>query len=75
MDLGLTEKRALVFGAGGGLGLAAARSLAAEGAVVVCAGRTLEKLEATVEQIRSAGGRGRAPRLWRRSQMRWSRRW
>jgi len=60
MDLGLTEKRALVFGAGGGLGLAAAQSLAAEGAVVVCAGRTLEKLEATVEQIRSAGGRASA---------------
>lgn len=56
MDLGLNGKRALVFGAGGGLGLAAALSLSSEGAVVVCAGRTLEKVEATVSRIRASGG-------------------
>ncbi|RDE07627.1 3-oxoacyl-ACP reductase, partial [Pelagibacterium lacus] len=37
MDLGLSEKTALVFGAGGGLGGAIARSLAAEGARVAVA--------------------------------------
>lgn len=60
MDLGLTGKRALVFGAGGGLGLAAALSLAAEGAVVICAGRTLEKVEATASRIRASGGQAHA---------------
>ena len=47
MDLGLKGKRALVLGAGGGLGQAVALSLAAEGAVVVVAGRTLEKVQPT----------------------------
>lgn len=56
MDLGLKGKRALVFGAGGGLGKAAAMSLAAEGAIVVAAGRTPEKLDATVREIELAGG-------------------
>lgn len=37
MDFGLNNKVALVFGAGGGLGGAIARSLAGEGARVVCA--------------------------------------
>ena len=35
MDLGLRGKRALVTGSTGGIGLAAARQLAAEGAAVV----------------------------------------
>lgn len=60
MDLGLKGKRALVFGAGGGLGKAAAMALAAEGAIVVAAGRTPEKLDATVNEIKAAGGQAHA---------------
>jgi len=39
VDLGLTGRRALVFGSTSGLGLAVAESLAAEGARVAIAGR------------------------------------
>lgn len=56
MDLGLSGKRALVFGAGGGLGKAVALSLAKEGAHVVLAGRTQEKIDATASVIRQLGG-------------------
>ena len=41
MDLGLHGKRALVLGASRGLGAAIARALAAEGAIVIAAARTL----------------------------------
>ncbi|WVN41528.1 SDR family oxidoreductase [beta proteobacterium MWH-UniP1] len=60
MDLGLKGKRALVFGAGAGLGKAVAMSLAAEGAIVVAAGRTMEKLDNTVKEISAAGGQAHA---------------
>lgn len=60
MDLGITGRTALVLGAGGGLGGAIARELAREGAVVVAAGRTQEKLAATVEDIIAAGGTAHA---------------
>lgn len=60
MDLGLSQKRALVFGAGSGLGKAAALSLAAEGARVVLAGRTPEKLKATEAEIATRGGQAHA---------------
>ena len=60
MDLGLKGKRALVLGAGGGLGQAVALSLAAEGALVVAAGRTLDKVQQTVDQIKAAGGTAHA---------------
>jgi 3-oxoacyl-[acyl-carrier protein] reductase len=60
MDLGLRNKRTLVLGAGSGLGKAVALSLAAEGACVVVAGRTPEKIEATVAEIKAAGGNARA---------------
>lgn len=43
MDLGLRSKRALVLGSTAGLGLAVARSLAAEGARVVVHGRDEER--------------------------------
>ena len=56
MDLGLKTKRALVLGAGSGLGKAVAISLAAEGANVVVAGRTQEKIEATCAEIQVKGG-------------------
>lgn len=56
MNTGLEGKTALVVGAGGGLGAAIARSLAAEGARVAAAGRTLESLRATAEAIEAGGG-------------------
>jgi 3-oxoacyl-[acyl-carrier protein] reductase len=45
MDLGLNGKRALVMGASGGLGGAIAQALAAEGAQVVAAARSVDKIE------------------------------
>ncbi|MET1025676.1 MAG: SDR family NAD(P)-dependent oxidoreductase, partial [Dongiaceae bacterium] len=56
MDLGLSGKVALVFGAGGGLGGAIARSLAEEGAKVAVADIDRDAAEATSETIRAAGG-------------------
>lgn len=52
----LDEKTALIYGGGGSIGGAVARAFAAEGATVHLAGRTLERLEAVAEEIRSAGG-------------------
>lgn len=52
MDLGLRGKRALVTGSTGGIGLAAARQLAVEGAAVVVNGRTTERVEGAVRSIR-----------------------
>lgn len=57
MDLGLKAKRALVLGAGGGIGKAVALSLAAEGVLVAVAGRTPDKLTQTVSEISAAGGK------------------
>lgn len=56
MDLGIKNKIALVFGAGSGLGQAIAISLAKEGARVVLAGRTPEKLAMTAQEIKTLGG-------------------
>ena len=47
----LLEKSALVTGAGGGLGSAIARCLAAEGASVICSDRDETKVPLTVELI------------------------
>jgi 3-oxoacyl-[acyl-carrier protein] reductase len=44
MDLGLNGKRALVLGASRGLGMAIAKGLAAEGATVFAAARSLDKI-------------------------------
>ncbi|WP_105036278.1 SDR family oxidoreductase [Cryobacterium aureum] len=60
MDLGIATKTALVLGAGGGLGGAIARALAAEGASVAVASRTLAGAVATVTAITDAGGRAEA---------------
>lgn len=56
MELGLQDRVALVFGAGGGLGGAIARTLATEGAKVAVADIAIEAAEATVRDISAAGG-------------------
>ena len=51
MDLGLQGKRALVTGSTAGIGLAAARALAEEGAQVTINGRTAERVRAAVQWL------------------------
>ena len=55
MDL-LSNKVAFVTGAGRGIGAAAARLFAREGARVLLAARTEDQLKAVTEEIRAAGG-------------------
>ena len=52
----LENKNAVIYGAGGSIGGAVARTFAREGATVFLAGRTLESLEEVAEEIRSTGG-------------------
>ncbi|MEU8071514.1 MULTISPECIES: glucose 1-dehydrogenase [unclassified Micromonospora] len=52
----LAGKVAFITGAGRGIGAAAARLFAAEGARVLLAARTEEQLKAVTEQIRATGG-------------------
>jgi NAD(P)-dependent dehydrogenase (short-subunit alcohol dehydrogenase family) len=54
MDLGLGGKRALVTGSTAGIGWAAARALAAEGAEVTINGRTGPRVERAVEALLQA---------------------
>jgi NAD(P)-dependent dehydrogenase (short-subunit alcohol dehydrogenase family) len=54
MDLQLTGKAAIVTGSTAGIGFAIARSLAREGASVVVNGRTKERVEAAVAEIRKS---------------------
>lgn len=56
----LEDRRALVTGAGQGVGLSIARSLAAAGAVVAVNDIRPEQAEAAVEELRGAGGRADA---------------
>ncbi|MCA0207142.1 MAG: SDR family oxidoreductase [Proteobacteria bacterium] len=56
MDFGISGKVALVLGAGGGLGGAIARSLAAEGVKVVLADIDPKAAEANAEALRATGG-------------------
>ena len=60
MDLQLAGKRALVTGSSSGVGVAVARSLAAEGVTVVVHGRSVKRTQSVAEQITSAGGRAHA---------------
>lgn len=50
MDLGLTNRRALVLGASRGLGAAIAASLAREGATVIAAARSVETTQAWIAE-------------------------
>ena len=52
----LDGRRALVTGAGRGIGLAAAHALAAAGAAVTLAARTREEIEAAADAIQAKGG-------------------
>jgi len=56
----LDGRRALVTGAGRGIGLAAAAALAQAGAEVVLAARSAHEIEAAAAAIRAAGGEARA---------------
>ena len=56
MDLGLTDKLALVSGSTAGIGFAIAAALAKEGARVIVNGRTQTAVDAAVAQIRAATG-------------------
>jgi NAD(P)-dependent dehydrogenase (short-subunit alcohol dehydrogenase family) len=51
MDLGLRGKRALVTGSTAGIGLAIAKSLAAEGATVWVNGRTQDRVDAALKEV------------------------
>ncbi|MBK8789379.1 MAG: 3-oxoacyl-ACP reductase FabG [Holophagaceae bacterium] len=53
----LDGKIALVTGASQGIGEAIAKQLAAQGAMVVCAARTLNKLQEVADAITAAGGK------------------
>lgn len=56
MDLQLTDKIALLSGSTAGIGFAAAKRLAAEGARVVVNGRTRERVDAAVTSVRRDTG-------------------
>jgi 3-oxoacyl-[acyl-carrier protein] reductase len=53
----LNGKNAVIYGGGGAVGSAVARTFAREGARVYLAGRTADSLEAVADSIRTAGGR------------------
>ena len=52
----LTGRRAVITGAGSGIGRASALRFASEGAAVLVVGRSADNTEETVAMIHSAGG-------------------
>ncbi|MDQ2714243.1 MAG: SDR family oxidoreductase [Chloroflexota bacterium] len=52
----LAHKRAVIFGAGGAVGTAAAKEFAAQGATVFLSGRALEAVEQVAQEIHKDGG-------------------
>jgi NAD(P)-dependent dehydrogenase (short-subunit alcohol dehydrogenase family) len=56
LEVLLEGKNAVIYGGGGSIGGAVARTFAREGARVFLAGRTPERLEAVAGEIRAAGG-------------------
>ncbi len=58
MDLGLRDRACVVTGASGGIGRAAAVSLAREGASVLLLGRRSQTLASVATECERAGGRG-----------------
>jgi len=59
----LGNRNAVIYGGGGSLGSAVGRALAAEGARVILAGRTLASVEKVAADIRSSGGKAEAARV------------
>ena len=59
-SLRLDHRRALVTGAGRGIGMAAAAALAQAGAHVLLVARTAAEIEAVARQIRDEGGSAEA---------------
>jgi len=58
----LSDTTAVVTGGGQGIGAAIARLLAEQGATVVVAARTLERIKGVADTIQAAGGKARAVR-------------
>ena len=56
----LENKVAVIYGAGGGIGGAVARTFAREGATVYLTGRRRESVEVVAEEIRTSGGSAEA---------------
>ena len=56
MDLGLTDKLAIITGSSRGLGLASAKALAAEGCRICLCARTQAPLEAAVKEVGEIAG-------------------
>ena len=60
MNSSIAGKVVIITGASSGIGLATAKLLAAEGAIVSLAARRIDKLEQLVKEITAAGGKAKA---------------
>jgi len=56
MDLQLVNKKALISGSTAGIGLAIAKRLAAEGAEVIINGRTQQRVDKAIAEIKAETG-------------------